>query len=86
MTPIKPGTAARLGLRPPGRPTAGLFQFPREISDEQIEEFKKRWQENYPTRSPVVLVDQTEVQPRRFLDYLSKRYSSLPYGYNNGAT
>ncbi|MCU1687761.1 MAG: hypothetical protein JWQ81_8500 [Amycolatopsis sp.] len=39
--PIRPGTAARLGLKPPARPMpTGLINTPRKLTDKQLRELK----------------------------------------------
>lgn len=48
MTPIRPGTARRLALRPPQPRPAGIVRFERELTDEEFAEFKQRWAELDP--------------------------------------
>lgn len=57
MTPIKPGTARRLGLRTPGpRPSLIRFHFP-VISEQEAEKFADAFRESrrrlpWPLRAP----------------------------------
>lgn len=61
MTPtkIKPGTARRMGLRPPTPHLHGLIRVPPAISDEQFEAFKKAFEDGHKSgRWEVLRVDE----------------------------
>lgn len=64
MTPIRRGTAARLGLRPPRLVPARWLVFPDRLTDEEHAELKRLWFEAFDN-APQPPVLEFEVTPNR---------------------
>lgn len=61
MTPIRRGTAARLGLRPPDPAAARprlLLQFNKPITTEQEAEFRRRFEEAVRSHTTTLILEQ----------------------------
>lgn len=63
MTPIRRGTAARLGLRAPQPPWATRPHFGVPLTAEQIADIERRWLENHGLKTWLTIA--AEVLPAR---------------------
>lgn len=64
--PIRPGTARKLGLRPPM--SAGMFIFGREVTDEQMDRVREICDRFADRMSDTVKVEITSTVPCRWCE------------------